>query len=925
MLRQFELSLVVAKMKKPIESSVITAPVTGQAPIITTTANGRMPVVTATVTRPSGKTGTLASPQLIPPDFERMPPELKLLNNWVLWRYLPPKSGSGKPRKVPFQPNGQTASTTDRSTWSGFEECCAAYALGGFAGVGFVFDGAIGDEGLCYCGVDFDSCTKDGNDVHSLARSRIKRLGTYTERSVSGTGFHCIARAKPLDRMVKFDDVEVYTNARYFTFTGKGFGQIKAAPAEIRSLVDELRAKQAAAKQPSSHFGSDRTFNSDLNSPFSDTKPAPAFTTLGTPESLAEGILTTYWYETLSPEKKDEVIDHALGVIANKTRLLELEADGGNNAEYYKLTTSVARSGAANAEDIFVKYATGAKTPDSEEALRQHFSRCRANQPSGNRDITVGTLLHLANVHGADFSKWKQQGSRGAASEVLFVPGNEQACRETLDLAVAADARTFVLAGGGPLVILRVPDKSTLEAGVRWDGDLPGTTMATPADVMERAEKISWMKIGPKEQVYRIRPPRDFISDYIVQMRGRYGARVLQGIARVPRIDDNGEISFISGYDPKAGLYHDKPLNFDVPGSPTRDEARDAMKLLLVPLSKYKFEDQAKGRAQLLGMILTALERPWLPTAPLICVRSSMPATGKGKLVRSIVRLAYDTVPVFATWGANGEEFEKRLASLLLSSAAAICIDNVNGRMIQGDLLESIITEGRADIRPLGVSEIVRVRNRSLITLTGNNPIITGDMARRTLAIDIQPRSADPERDRYDFDPTEVIAKRRIKFLQAAYTIMRAFRQAGMPSHGLPAVGSFSDWSRKVRDPVFWLTGYDLAEAFRQNKVEDPRRQDDAALMRALHDIYGSSPFTSSGVLTVYSKVSADKRASHPVIQKDAALYDALERVLGSKRVDAKLFGHWARRLKKAHIGGFLLETHLDPATNANLITICRR
>ena len=91
--------------------------------------------------------------------------------------------------------------------------------------------------------------SKTVKEVHSLARSRIKRLNTYTECSVSGTGFHCIARAKPLDRIVKFDGVEIYDKARYFTFTGRSFGEIKAAPAEISALVDEVRAKEAAAKQ----------------------------------------------------------------------------------------------------------------------------------------------------------------------------------------------------------------------------------------------------------------------------------------------------------------------------------------------------------------------------------------------------------------------------------------------------------------------------------------------------------------------------------------------------------------------------------------------------------------------------------------------------------------------------------------------------
>ena len=125
--------------------------------------------------------------------------------------------------------------------------------------------------------------------------------------------------------------------------------------------------------------------------------------------------------------------------------------------------------------------------------------------------------------------------------------------------------------------------------------------------------------------------------------------------------------------------------------------------------------------------------------------------------------------------------------------------------MVEGDLLESIITEGRADIRPLGRSDMVRVRNRSLITLTGNNPIITGDMARRTLVLDISPRSADPERDRYEFNPTEMVGRRRTDFLRAAFIAMRAFRLAGMPRRDLPAVGSFDEWSRRVRDLVDWL------------------------------------------------------------------------------------------------------------------------
>jgi putative DNA primase/helicase len=405
-------------------------------------------------------------------------------------------------------------------------------------------------------------------------------------------------------------------------------------------------------------------------------------------------------------------------------------------------------------------------------------------------------------------------------------------------------------------------------------------------------------------------------------MRGRYTARELRGIARVPRIDDDGQIHFAFGYDPVTRLYQDKTPDFEVPASPSRADAQKASKALLLPFSEYQFENQVTAEAVVLGMVLTAIERPYLPTAPMLIIRSSMAGTGKGLLVRSVVQLSYDTSPVVATWGATPEETEKRIAALLLQSPAAICVDNANGKLIHGDLLESIITEGRADIRILGRSEIVRVHNRSLLMLTGNNPQITGDMARRTLALDIHPRSADPERDCYNIKPIELIRECRTDFLMDAFTIMRAYRLAGMPNGGLPDVGSFEEWSRRVRNIVHWLTDYDLADGFSQNKAEDPYRQDDASLLGALHGMYGLAPFTSSDVISVYGEVAKGTPPIGAIDLNRDALYAALDVVLGSR--NAKQFGYWARRVKGAHIGGFQLNVERDPSTNANRISVKR-
>jgi archaellum biogenesis ATPase FlaH len=368
---------------------------------------------------PDKRNNTLKAsrPIAIKPEFDAFPADLKPLPNWVCWRYSSPKSDGKKPRKIPFQPDGHAADTTDPSTWSTFEACRAAYLRGGFDGIGFVFDGAVGPDGLCYCGVDVDDCIGRDKKIQSIARNRIKRLGTYTEISPSGAGLHCIARAKPLERLVKFDGVEVYSTGRYFTFTGACIlgKEIKAAPAEVAALVNEVRANEAAAKQASRDCSfTDTPHNFHIPKNFKG--PAAAFASLdAAADSLADGIRSTHWFDSLLPNAKDEIVDLALAVIARNTPLLELEANGGNNAEWYKLTTAVARSGAPNAENIFVKYASGAKDSDPEDELRKHFTRCCNNQSLGQHGITVATLLHVAHQNGANFDKWRGHENTGSA------------------------------------------------------------------------------------------------------------------------------------------------------------------------------------------------------------------------------------------------------------------------------------------------------------------------------------------------------------------------------------------------------------------------------------------------------------------------------------------------------------------------------
>jgi hypothetical protein len=202
-------------------------------------------------------------PQFVRPDFDRMPEELKRRPNWVLW--VPVWNGS-KWTKRPIQVSGFGASTKNPKHWSSFEDVRQAYELAfgrGYielhekgepiqripiGGVGFVFDNQPDEEGLVFAGVDFDGVMPQKEGIASFARERVKRIRSYCEASVSGTGVHVILRAYPLASGIAHNGVELYTGGRFFTMTGRtarNTPPLIAAPDAFAALAEELRTQTA--------------------------------------------------------------------------------------------------------------------------------------------------------------------------------------------------------------------------------------------------------------------------------------------------------------------------------------------------------------------------------------------------------------------------------------------------------------------------------------------------------------------------------------------------------------------------------------------------------------------------------------------------------------------------------------------------------
>lgn len=216
----------LAPEKNAAISSVTPDETVETGPVPATSPNGeavKTGQITATV-----NVGLQAPPIFLSPNFERMPPDLKTLKNWLLW--TPLKTGT-KWTKRPIQTSGYGASTTNPKHWSSFDDVKLAYERAvqrGYmeprvkgkpvqqapvGGVGFVFDGRPDTDGLVFAGVDLDKVISEGK-VAPLAEERIRRLSSYTEPSVSSSGFHVIVKARPLASGAAQGGVEMLRPAR---------------------------------------------------------------------------------------------------------------------------------------------------------------------------------------------------------------------------------------------------------------------------------------------------------------------------------------------------------------------------------------------------------------------------------------------------------------------------------------------------------------------------------------------------------------------------------------------------------------------------------------------------------------------------------------------------------------------------------------
>lgn len=427
----------------------------------------------------------------------------------------------------------------------------------------------------------------------------------------------------------------------------------------------------------------------------------------------------------------------------------------------------------------------------------------------------------------------------------------------------------------------------------------PGTLSLRAVDksylveAMTRAAK--WERWDSRSEDWRAANCPDQVAATLLARDGRWRLPRLLGAISAPTLRPDGSVLQAPGYDVDTAMIYD-PCGVEYPpisDYPTRDHGERALQVLRDAFRTFPFE-AAVDEAVVLAMVLTALVRRSLPSAPLGAITAPVMASGKSLVADLISVIATGVVAPAMQYPEKDEEAQKTALAVLAAGEPVVLIDNIE-RPLQGDWLCSMLTNEEYTGRMLGVTQMIKVPTSTLWLATGNQLVIAGDLRTRSLLCRLDPRMERPETREFSVDIRQWMTTHRPRIVAAGLTVMRSFiaRGAGFDA---PVWGRFERWSQTVRAPLMWLGCADPVASLQSLEQDDPQRMELLQVITAWRKAMGSRDATVTDAIT---------EAGYP---GNEAFREALLTVAQDRggSISSRRLGHWLKRYKDRRIGGLM-------------------
>ena len=319
--------------------------------------------------------------------------------------------------------------------------------------------------------------------------------------------------------------------------------------------------------------------------------------------------------------------------------------------------------------------------------------------------------------------------------------------------------------------------------------------------------------------------------------------RPIERIVTAPFFTPDGALVAKDGYDAGGRCYVELD-GLVVPE--TRLTIPEAIALIDELLWDFPFVAPA-DKTNTIALMLLPLVRPLIagPT-PLHDITSPTPGSGKGKLAEAAMIAASGTGIAKLPPAESDAEMRKRITADLLAGTSVIVLDNIAGRFVSPSFASAITANYWRD-RELGKNLNHELPNRATWIMTGNNVVMSGENARRTVVIRLDANLQKPwERTGWRHHPLERWAlEHRGPLVGALIALVQAWLDAGRPGCDLEfgAFGSFEAYADVIGGILAnaGIAGFldNRTDAFAEIEAES---EELAGLVKAWHDSFGDDP-----------------------------------------------------------------------------------
>lgn len=343
----------------------------------------------------------------------------------------------------------------------------------------------------------------------------------------------------------------------------------------------------------------------------------------------------------------------------------------------------------------------------------------------------------------------------------------------------------------------------------------------------------------------------------------------LVGVVHTPTFRPDGSLITIPGYDQATGnlfLPTGGQPGSAVPEMPSIEEVQLAAKRVRYMLQDFSFVTES-DLANYVGLMLTPLLRNMVP-APykLGVIEAHQPGSGKTYLARALMTIHSGIM--HSEMPSEEPELVKTITSVLDTSTGAVVVfDNVSG-VVRSSALAGLLTSPTFQGRRLGTGKLVDVVNDRLWVITGNNAMLGGDLARRSLRIKLDPAVPNPEL-RTGFvikDFERWVHRQRGDLLWSLLVMVRHWISIGSPIPSEQRADSYGEWDAVVGS-ILAASGFggvfdDPASA----EAGDPDADEWANFLERIFQVHGEVGWTTKQLMAQVAPLGFDTAVlAHPM------------------------------------------------------------